>query len=228
MLYERSMWVRRRPMSAVATSCPSCHNPLPPGARFCAGCGTRVSQSGSVTWEVASKRTFGVLPGRARWRAARARSSRWLAVFRARVRLVLEVVAAWTNAQVARFQVKRQVSALGRERARCFQALGAAVHEGRKEEVKQVKQRLAELDTAIASAHDELGRIDERMDERIAVAQREDGSTEQVPMPVPEPSPVPSDPPGPVIVPEPEPVPHEPPGPVIVPEPEPPGPPAAS
>jgi hypothetical protein len=36
---------------------------------------------------------------------------------------------------------------------------------------------------------------------------------------VPEPEPVPHEPPGPVIVPEPEPVPHEPPGPVIVPEP---------
>ncbi len=39
---------------------------------------------------------------------------------------------------------------------------------------------------------------------------------------IPEPEPVPHEPPGPVIVPEPEPVPHEPPGPVIVPEPEPP------
>ena len=88
-----------------------------------------------------------------------------------------------------------------------------------------MKRRLVELDAAIASAHDELGRIDERMHERIAAARREEGSTEQVPVPVPEPAPVPSDPPGPVIVPEPEPVPHEPPGPVIVPEP---GPPAAS
>ncbi len=39
---------------------------------------------------------------------------------------------------------------------------------------------------------------------------------------VPEPEPVPSDPPGPVIVPEPQPVPHVPPGPVVVPEPQPP------
>jgi len=138
---------------------------------------------------------------------------------------VVEVVAAWIDAQVARLHVKRRVSVLGRERARCLQTLGAAVHEGRKNETKQVKSRLSELDAAISSGHDELGRIDEWMHERIAAARREDGSTqvaEQAPVPVPEPAPVPSDPPGPVIVPEPEPAPHEPPGPVIVPEPEPP------
>jgi hypothetical protein len=43
----------------------------------------------------------------------------------------------------------------------------------------------------------------------------------ELPPNVPEPEPVPHEPPGPVIVPEPEPVPHEPPGPVIVPEPNP-------
>jgi hypothetical protein len=47
-------------------------------------------------------------------------------------------------------------------------------------------------------------------------------SAVELPPNVPEPVPVPSDPPGPVIVPEPEPVPHVPPGPVIVPEPQPP------
>jgi zinc-ribbon domain len=209
-------------MSAVATSCPRCDNPLPPGARFCAGCGARVSRSGPVTWDVTSRRTFGVMPGRARWRALRARSSRWLAVGRARARLVLELIAARIDTEVARFRVKRHASALGRERARYLYVLGAAVHEGHEDGAEQVKHRLAELDAAISSAQDELGRIDERMGERIAAAKREEGSTEQVPMPVPEPVPVPSDPPGPVIVPEPEPVPHEPPGPVIVPEPSPP------
>ena len=45
---------------------------------------------------------------------------------------------------------------------------------------------------------------------------------ERFPPVVPEPAPVPHEPPGPVIVPEPEPVPHEPPGPAVVPEPGPP------
>jgi hypothetical protein len=187
-----------------------------------------VSRSDTVTWDVASRRTFGVLPGRARWRALRARSSRWTAVVKARARLALEVVAAWVDAQIARLHVKRHAWILGRERARCLQLFGAAVHEGREDEAERVKRHLTELDVGISSAHDELGRIDERARERIGAARREGGSTEQVPMPVPEPLPVPSDPPGPVIVPEPEPVPHEPPGPVIVPEPEPGGPPAAS
>jgi hypothetical protein len=53
--------------------------------------------------------------------------------------------------------------------------------------------------------------------------ERCDGRTVAVELPpnVPEPAPVPHEPPGPVIVPEPAPVPHEPPGPVIVPEPQP-------
>jgi hypothetical protein len=191
-----------------------------------------VSRSGAVTWGVASRRTFGVVPGRARWRTARTRSSRSLALVKGRARLVGELVAAWIDAQIARLHVRRDAWILDRERARCLKALGAAVHEGREDEADRVKSRLAELDAGIAGARGELGHIDEWMHERIARARLEDGSTEQVPVPVPEPSPVPapepspvpSDPPGPVIVPEPEPVPHEPPGPVIVPEP---GPPAA-
>jgi hypothetical protein len=67
----------------------------------------------------------------------------------------------------------------------------------------------------------DLERVDRTLSERIGRARRESGVTEPA-EPVPEPAPVPSDPPGPVIVPEPEPVPHEPPGPVIVPEPQPP------
>jgi hypothetical protein len=139
-----------------------------------------------------------------------------------------ELVAAWIDAQIARLHVRRDAWVLGRERAWCLKALGAAVHEGREDEADRVKSRLAELDAGIAWARGELGRIDEWMHGRIAAARLEDGSTEQVPVPepspvpAPEPSPVPSDPPGPVIVPEPEPVPHEPPGPVIVPEPSPP------
>jgi hypothetical protein len=72
---------------------------------------------------------------------------------------------------------------------------------------------------------EELQRVARRAEEQVAQARMEGGPTnivEPEPSIVPEPSPVPNDPPGPVIVPEPSPVPHEPPGPVIVPEPEPP------
>lgn len=219
------MWEDRGRMSAVATSCPSCRNHLPPGARFCAACGTRVAQSEPVSWTVSERRTFGVLPGRAQVRAARARSSRLLAVVRARVRLAYEVVAARLGAELERLRIRRHAAGIARHRGACLRALGEAVYAGDAGREERAKDALARLDSAVAAAATELGRIDERMRERIARARRESGSTEAVepvPYPVPEPSPVPSDPPGPVIVPEPEPVPHEPPGPVIVPEPEPP------
>lgn len=175
------------------------------------------------------------MPGRQGMRGVRARLVRWSAVARARIRLALELLAARIDAQVARLNVRLHGAALGRERARCLRTLGEAVHESREDDVARVKGRLAQVEAGLTAVRAELGRIDEVKLERIRLARREDGSTavaEQVPTTVPEPSPAPSGPPGPVVVPEPQPAPHEPPGPVIVPEPGPPvepepGPPAA-
>jgi hypothetical protein len=209
-------------MSAVATSCPSCHKELPPGARFCVGCGRRVRRD-TISWGVTDRRTFGVLPGRSKMRAASARSRRWLAVIRARVTQALEVMTAHVEAQFERLQIQRHARALRRERKKCLYALGEAVYAGSEEQARQVRGRLSELDAGIAAAHAALRQTEERMHERIQQARREGGSTEAVePIPVPEPGPVPSPQPGPVPVPEPSPVPSDPPGPVIVPEPEPP------
>jgi hypothetical protein len=92
---------------------------------------------------------------------------------------------------------------------------------------------VAKLDALLAEKAEELRSGQAELQERIEQAHAEGGATErrpsepagsavELPPNVPEPEPVPSDPPGPVIVPEPEPVPHVPPGPVIVPEPQPP------
>ena len=180
----------------------------------------------AVTWNVASRRTFGVMPGRAGMRAARARGVRWLGVARARLRLGIEVVTAHLEAHIFRFRLRRYVWALERRRTHYLQALGEAVHEGRTTDAEQVKLHLRQLDEAIHRAQADLGRIDEHTHERIRLAKQEEGATavgEQAPVPVPEPGPVPSPPPGPPTpVPEPSPIPSDPPGPVVVPEPEPP------
>jgi hypothetical protein len=117
------------------------------------------------------------------------------------------------------------------------------VYRDEPKQTERARKRVAELDALLATKEEEMRSTYARMQKRIERAHLEDGATERKPVPpqahgralpgdppgavelpptVPEPAPVPSDPPGPVIVPEPEPVPHEPPGPVIVPEPLPP------
>jgi hypothetical protein len=203
-------------------------------ARFCSTCGRRVAHdTAEVSWAVADRRTFGVLPGRAALRSARGRARRMLGILRARIVQAVEILRARFEAERARFRLRRRASRLSKERAVALQELGAAVLEDDPGELDRAKARVADLDGQLDDVRDGLEQVDRRLRERIGLARRESGVTEAVepvptpvpepvPTPVPEPQPSPSEPPGPVIVPEPEPVPHEPPGPVIVPEPQPP------
>jgi hypothetical protein len=217
-------------MSAITASCPGCHSALPPDARFCAACGRRVGHDpAEISWAVADRRTFGVLPGRSRFRSVRIRALRVLGVIRAKVVLLVEVVRAHLHAQRVRFRLRRRATALARERAESLQRLGEAAFYGDRQDVKRAKELVAGLDSELEALSDQLEQVERELRSRVGAVQLEEGSTAAVepvpepgPVPVPEPSPIPSDPPGPVIVPEPEPVPSEPPGPVIVPEPQPP------
>ena len=212
-------------MSAIAASCPNCHTALPSDARFCAGCGRRVGEDpAEISWAVADRRTFGVLPGRSRIRAARIRTVRLLGLARAQVVLVVEILRAHVGAQRERYRLHRRAAALSRERSLALQALGEATLYGDRQDVKRAKQHVTGLDAELESVNVELLGVEHRLESRVGEVQQEEGATravEPLPEPAPEPSPVPSDPPGPVVVPEPEPVPHVPPGPVIVPEPQP-------
>jgi zinc ribbon protein len=212
-------------MSAIAASCPNCHTALPPDARFCAGCGRRVGEDpAEITWAVADRRTFGVLPGRSRIRAARVRAVRLLGLVRAQLVLVVELLRAHLGAQRERYRLHRRAATLSQERSQALQALGEAALYGDRQDVKRAKERVTGVDAELQSVAEELHTVERRLVERVGAVQQEEGATravEPVPEPAPEPSPAPSDPPGPVVVPEPEPVPHEPPGPVIVPEPQP-------
>jgi hypothetical protein len=170
---------------------------------------------------VTDRRTFGVLPGRAWMRSARARMRRVGGVVRARLVQAVEILRARVEAQLDRFRLRRRAAQLSRDRAQALQDLGAAVLTEDPEVLDHAKARVTEVDGRLTGVANDLERVDRTLSERIGRARRESGVTEPA-EPVPEPAPVPSDPPGPVIVPEPEPVPHEPPGPVIVPEPQPP------
>ncbi len=213
-------------MSAVPASCPGCHSALAPDARFCAACGRRVGQDpAAISWAVADRRTFGVLPGRGKLRSARIRTIRFFGVVRAKIVLFAEVLRAHARAQRERFRLRRRASALARDRAQALQLLGEAAFYGDRQDVKRAKEHVAALEAELRSVSEQLEGVEDELQARVGAVHRDEGVTdavEPVPEPVPEPAPAPSEPPGPVIVPEPEPVPHEPPGPVIVPEPQPP------
>jgi hypothetical protein len=228
MRYARSMREHRGHMSAIAHSCAACGNDLPVGARFCASCGARTGPAGGpVTWSVAEKRLFGVVPGATVLTTVQRSVGRLLGVIHSRIRFALAVVDSRVSAAIARVHLRWQLRAVERERSRALHALGEAVYRDDHEESGRIRTHLGELERRTEAVNMELENVDRYERERIAGARMEGGPTNVVelePPIVPEPEPVPHVPPGPVIVPEPEPAPHEPPGPVIVPEPEPPSP----
>jgi outer membrane biosynthesis protein TonB len=96
------------------------------------------------------------------------------------------------------------------------------VYGGSEDEVESARQRLSELDQALTDKESEMTTVAATANERIQRAQLQAQPTAVVEPPqIPEPMPVPSEPPQPVTVPEPSPVPSEPPVPVPAPDPTP-------
>jgi hypothetical protein len=141
---------------------------------------------------------------------------------RDRTGFAVEAMSAQSAARVELFRLQREVADLMRDRAETARALGEAVYGGGDEGVEQARNRMRELDDALAAKEREMSMVAAQANERIERAQLQVQTTAVVEPPnVPEPMPVPSEPPGPVTVPEPSPVPSEPPGPVPSPEPMP-------
>ena len=173
-------------------------------------------------------RYFGVPPGRLLFRTAQIRLARFGALIAARMRLLMAVLLALSREWIETLRLEREASAAWRRREQALQALGEAVYHDGTAEAEQAKARVAELDELLLRLGQRMREAQEERQRRIDQAWHVEGPTQiavppaEPPEPplVPEPEPVPHEPPGPVIVPEP--VPHEPPGPVIVPEPQPP------
>jgi hypothetical protein len=149
-------------------------------------------------------------------------STRAIEGIRDRAGYAVEAASVHSSARLELFRLRRELSELVASRPEVARSLGEAVYGGREEEAANATNLMRELDAALASKEGEMTRIATEANERIRRAQLEVQPTAVVEPPnVPEPMPVPSEPPGPVTVPEPAPVPSEPPMPAPSPDPTP-------
>jgi hypothetical protein len=141
---------------------------------------------------------------------------------RDRAGFVVEAVGVHSRARAELLRLRHEVLELGGRRTEAARALGEAVYRGDLGEVEAARTRMSELDRALADKESEMTSVAAEANERLQRAQLRARPTAVVEPPdVPEPMPVPSEPPGPVTVPEPSPIPSEPPGPTPVPDPSP-------
>jgi hypothetical protein len=146
----------------------------------------------------------------------------FLATVRGRTGFAVEAVSVHSSVRLELFRLRRELSDLVAERAEAARALGEAVYGGAEDEIEAGRNRMSELDRALAEKETEMTTVTAAANERIQRAQLQVQPTEVVEPPqIPEPMPAPSEPPQPVTVPEPSPVPSEPPVPVPSPEPTP-------
>jgi hypothetical protein len=149
-------------------------------------------------------------------------SSRALGEIRERAGVAVETVSAHSSARLDLYRLRREVAELTAARAEAARALGEAVYGGDEKEAANGRNRMRELDRALAEKEAEMSKVAAEANQRIQRAQLQVQETAVVEPPqVPEPSPVPSEPPQPITVPEPSPVPSEPPMPAPMPNPTP-------
>jgi hypothetical protein len=138
---------------------------------------------------------------------------------RDRTGFAVEAVSVHSTARMELFRLRRELSELVSERAEAARALGEAVYGGAEDEIEAGRNRMSELDQALADKEKEMTTVTAAANERIERAQLQVQPTEVVEPPqVPEPMPAPSEPAQPVTVPEPSPMPSEPPMPAPSPE----------
>lgn len=149
-------------------------------------------------------------------------SARAVAEVRGRTGFAAEALRVHSSTRVELFRLRREVLELLSRRAEAARELGEAVYGGADQQAEEARNRMRELDEALAAKEGEMTKVAAEARERLTQAQLQVQPTEVVEPPqVPEPMPVPSEPPQPITVPEPSPVPSEPPMPAPAPDPTP-------
>ncbi len=137
---------------------------------------------------------------------------------RARAGAAVETVAAHGSARIELARLRREVGALAAQRGELLRELGEAVYEGNRSATKDSKQRIENLDQAIAEKETQMANVTITAQERIGKAQLQVQQTRILPegeepaqVPVLEPFPPPDEgqPPEPARIPEPFPPPDE-------------------
>ncbi len=135
------------------------------------------------------------------------------------------VVGARSRGQLELFRLRRELAELQAERARAYQVLGRATHEGDALRAERATGQVDEVAARIAAKEAEIGVLLGEMERRVRQAQAETTPTQRLEAPpeparIPEPFPPPDEgnPPEPAHVPEPSPddpppVPEQPPAP---------------
>jgi hypothetical protein len=165
---------------------------------------------------------FGAAARRTPGNAVTRLSTHMAGVVRAHAGSAAEAVGAYSSAQLELFRLRRELGELIARRADAARSLGEAVYGGADEAAANATNLMRDLDGAIAAKEAEMTTVATDATTRIQRARLEVQPTAVVDPPnIPEPMPVPSEPPQPVTVPEPMPVPSEPPMPVPAPDPTP-------
>lgn len=145
------------------------------------------------------------------------RASQAFASVRLRAGVAKETIAAHGGARVELARLRREASALAKQRSECARELGEAVFAKNTTATKELKQRMKEIDDELAAKEAQMAKVTIDAQERVGKAKLQAQPTQVVadeapePVPVPEPFPPPDEgqPPQPAQVPEPYPPPDE-------------------
>ena len=140
---------------------------------------------------------------------------------RSRAGVTKETIAAQSGARVELVKLRRDASALTKQRSERARELGEAVYAKNTTATKELKQRMQEIDDELSAKEAQMAKVTIDAQERIGKAKLQTQPTQVVaeelpdqtpePVPVPEPFPPPDEgqPPEPAQVPEPYPPPDE-------------------
>lgn len=149
------------------------------------------------------------------------RVHRAFASVRSRAEVTKETVAAHSGARIELAKLRRDASALAKQRSERARELGEAVYAQDTTATKELKQRMQEIDDELSAKEAQMAKVTIDAQERIGKARLQSQPTQVVaeerpdqppePVPVPEPVPPPDEgqPPEPAQVPEPYPPPDE-------------------